>query len=338
MPTHSDYVNFLSTYELSEEDVAPAFKIGDYSPAWTINEKYGGDKAPRTGDAELDYLLDVFCSNTNDLLQSLAKSLWRCLPPESRDGNTKGVGPARFNIYNGVFPTNEINAQCTPYTDGYLVLLDHGIIELIEATVTLLFAIGFGQERRDEIIVEAARNLVTTGQLPNLLELGVDAKIPGGRDDVISLISRTQQFAIAHEWGHIAQGHLDGSNMMAMDTRVGTLEVFSKSEGQEFEADAWAMLALSGLGSDRHEKGLSVAGCFSFLAVAELVNRLRTQLEPSYSSTHPSAARRVGSIHKLLLESGYLATTDDLFYSTVLAEFAFLFRQQFDDPWLPSPL
>jgi predicted metalloprotease len=61
---------------------------------------------------------------------------------------------------------------------------------------------------------------------------------------VTQLVNSVDEFMIAHEYGHLVNGHI-GNAMSDLKLASGsTISVVSKNQQQEFQADRWAINAL----------------------------------------------------------------------------------------------
>src|ERR1700685_1636490 len=138
-------------------------------------------------------------------------------------------------VFVGEFPTGSINAEARKTANGYLILINTGLLYFVKQVIEALCSDQSNEQTLIEEIAHAVlAYLVRTdpvyGPMPNA-------------SDNLALTAQQLEFAvydfiIAHEYGHLLRGHLDAdeqNRMLAVD--AASLPVINKSWEQEYEAD-----------------------------------------------------------------------------------------------------
>lgn len=206
MPTRVDYLSFLEEFGLSESSVLPIADIKKLPPEGIAMLIAGlasvKDKRER---AALELMAKTLTegTSTNALLEKLAADL-------KRDWAAIRVSAPK-DAYIGVFPTNSFNAQCTFRKNGYLVLLDTGCFELIEAATYILLSTA-DQQTKAKTLASVLTKYMDENALPeagsmNLPGLSGQGSFPR-LSTVYLTVTSAEEFVIAHEYGHIANKHV----------------------------------------------------------------------------------------------------------------------------------
>ena len=136
MPSRDDYLSFLNEFGLSEDKVLPILDIKK-APVEAVamllgalgNKNIQGDER-KTLEMMANMMVEQ--TNTNVLLSKINETL------------TSDLSQINFDIQNkaypGVFPTDSFNAQCVFKDKGFLILIDTGCFEVIEAAVWVLLS------------------------------------------------------------------------------------------------------------------------------------------------------------------------------------------------------
>jgi hypothetical protein len=326
-----DYLAFLADFGLSEEQVLP---MGDLkkTPVEVVALliKALGDRNIKGEEREqIETLAQGMAGawNVNKLIEKLVRTL--------TDDFARANIRLPSTAFPGVFPTNTFNAQSVQRANGFLVLLDTGCFELIEAAVGVLLS-KWEQEKKVEVLSSFIQTYCEHQTLPELHLL----KPPGlggpGEADasmlglMYPLVTSTEEFVIAHEYGHVVNGHLDSANHrnlnVSLPTKTGktqqetphetepVVELINKSFEQEFEADLWATDSLLSRGrakaADEYFMAIICGGPIICLGIALLIEEwIKRHQTPS--DTHPPASDRIYMIQSLyeireLTENGYL--------------------------------
>jgi hypothetical protein len=186
----------------------------------------------------------------NAMLQRMAKKI---------ESVAAAHGSLPEDIYVGKYPTGSFNAQVMKTTDGPLVLINTGTEFLIIEIVKLfaMGAIGLVKSAPDATD-EEIRNAIgmteseVSEQLARLLyayvaqgDPAAARKLPMIQGELLIAVSKlawaTQEFLVAHEYGHIVKGHLRGLQARNAVDDGGELHLNWKSLEQEVEADATAL-------------------------------------------------------------------------------------------------
>lgn len=299
MPDRDAYLAYLSSHGLSEDDVLPIANIEELSP-----EAVGALLAvlaskPKTEEDKTaqQALAEIFATKatTNNLLASMHEKLMDRLVTQGHS-----IPPS----FAGVFPTSCFNAQCTRYQDGHLILLDNGCFEILEAANGILLST-WDQKEKTRVLAKVIRDYCDDGVLPDPRDL--DPPGLGGEGSyprlqlLCALTTSSEEFVIAHEYGHLVNSHLSESQpTRSIRNRSGSVEVLVRSKEQEYEADMWAVEALvrTSMSSGEDAVAIACAGAIVFLGVAILVEKY-LQKRGFYTDTHPEATSRVYMVESL---------------------------------------
>lgn len=245
-------------------------------------------------------------------------------------------------VFVGEFPTRSFNAQVTLCDPGFLILLNSGLYSFVHLAMKVLslsvefaefdaqgkhipstrfgkspFAKAEEQEALLEIILAYLmyKEPFKATRLP--VQHSYKTKIAA------DLVAACVNFAIAHEYGHIIDGHLASSSIKSTDTASGPLEVITKNYQQEFEADGiGARLILLSAGhfenntlvfgiDSQHWLAISIAlaGPLLFLGLDQLVTRVASEIfekeELMLCGDHPPAAFRVKMVRRIYDNFGF---------------------------------
>jgi len=327
------YLEFLREYGLSEAEVLPMFdfdklpeNVRKYSHGMLLHAYLNRDKLD---DFERDLItrwIEQIPKKKN------SNSLVSYLLGEIRDEFKLIDVEVSKNCFAGVFPTNSFNAQCLLKNGGYLILIDTGFIEIVEAVVTAFFSDNDTVEKENFIfktIMEYCENYtipnVKSGDFPGYESLRY-------RQEIIAT-KLANSFILTHELGHIFNGHCDNnSNSMFFDVPLvensSRLQLIKKSFVQEFEADAWAAYNLIKR-SELLGKGqriyieLTCLGQVVCLGLAALLEGYYKK-KGMYVDSHPSTKERIynlqflyelmGHEDKISLASEFLEIIEKVFY------------------------
>jgi hypothetical protein len=235
-------------------------------------------------------------TNTNFLLSHLFDEL-------RRDFTKLGIASYE-NVFAGVYPTYTFNAQARQEDDGYLILVDTGCFETIEAAVTILLG-PWTHSQKTAMFVEVVRDYCHRRKLPRSEQLqsipsekssGLEiARDLQSAEEITPILTNAcEKFVIAHEYGHIIRGHFNGGSL----TRLGEhaeLPVISKDQEQEFEADLWAIntLITQTDNFDARERLITYTGALMVLGMDLLINDCAKKRQRTTNSSHPPALERM---------------------------------------------
>jgi hypothetical protein len=237
------------------------------------------------------------------------------------------------DVYAGEFPTGSINAQAVKVDDGFLMLINSGLMTVLTQVAEFLVA-GDPDKVGDKDANRATIDGIV-GVLEAYLRFGDPFLGPrpmsgaqGKMFAVHTLAHATQRFVVAHEYGHVIAGHLDDHVMRLeqLDTRVGPISVIKKEDlRQELEADVIAHKILLGVedykkidldaidkGYERNVSGSDLIRAFELKAaiaapfffftidiilntVAEVVGSVLGTVRPE-NDTHPLSTARFANL------------------------------------------
>lgn len=201
------------------------------------------------------------------------------------------------NILVGVFPTNMFNAQAVQIKDGYLALLNTGIIEFIEAFVELYFLKMIPETVKASFLSLWIKKYIQMNQIPSLEEREALDKFSRSfqqrESGLISyFITAAEEFILLHEYSHCILNHFNEKN---------TVQSYIKlSHFQEHEADLLAtyiQIQKSIRVADDDMAEIKVTGIFITLGLAHLFSYFQNTLE---TDSHPNGLKRIYTIQKLL--------------------------------------
>jgi hypothetical protein len=241
--------------------------------------------------------------NTNQLLTLLDRGFVRRL----REG---GVA-VPDNIFGGVFPTNSFNAHVVAQPNLYLILINTGVFELLGLLAGLFFIEAFGS--RAERARQAAEHVKAYCEhriFPEAADLARRNPGPEFFAWQIHLVTAAEEFALAHELGHVACGHAGGRVVRLALASGHPIMVAAKSTEQEKDADHWALAALTRtFGTSELDRQLSCSGVLFFLATAAVVEAAMAARGIA-DDTHPPALDRYFDARYALAKAGLDRYTD----------------------------
>jgi hypothetical protein len=173
-------------------------------------------------------------SNTNILLDRMHSSL---------RADLSQAGFPLADSYAGVFPTSSFNAQAVAREGGYLVLLDNGCFEMLEASVAILVS-RWSEKEKAAALSSVVKGYALQRKLPDIESLHPpDFGFERLRTSY-ALTTSAEEFVIAHEFGHIINRHLETGKTFQLRANEQTVDVPAAQYAQEFEADVWATFSL----------------------------------------------------------------------------------------------
>jgi hypothetical protein len=320
MSCRKRYLSYLADKGLSEKDVVPILshrptatllqsigegvqsgELTDMAYAKVLIEAALGWALPTDiSESDLLELVDrvvaVSSANANALLEYLSTNLRERLLCAGID--------LPDSLCFGVFPTRSFNAFTVGSADGPLVLLDNGCFQIAEVASHSVACHLAGFDVRSRF-VEILERYWILKQLPD--DKIVDSFRNHLSDDqrmiAIKLTSAVEDFAIAHEYGHVAMGHNQTTPVTAQSL-YGNIEVRRRGWENEHSADMWAAEVLSNAAKQigDHEVEVCFAGMMIFLGVASLME-LYSKWKGTYCDTHPPALDRCDRIHQQMISN-----------------------------------
>lgn len=219
--------------------------------------EYKADWAPSIGDPA-----QPFISGHNSVLGALLDDLQPAFPHVEFDGIHVGstASPA-------VFPSPALTLSTSP---GFLILFDYSFLTALPNAAWIIAAALPDPEGNSPLGgpdggTAALRRYLTTYVRENVIRLIVEpSTLPEGRANYAKALARyAAAFILAHELGHVADGHAVTPVEEVIRTERGaTAMVNPLSHVDEMEADRTGALALStvsGPHERKHELGATVA-------------------------------------------------------------------------------
>lgn len=145
-------------------------------------------------------------------------------------------------VFVGEFPTGSINCETVKVRGGFLVLVNSGMLTMLQQVVTFLWRGDPDNPNSPESLLSADGVAeVLASYVKNLDPYYGPKPLVGGMLAMASgqMASAVRKFVVAHEYGHILAGHLTDPDheLLPLETEVGTIEVLRKNYAQEFQAD-----------------------------------------------------------------------------------------------------
>jgi hypothetical protein len=215
---------------------------------------------------------------------------------------------AAKDVYAGVFPTNTFNAHVVRRADQPLVLVNTGAFELLEGAIVPFSLLKPGSARQQaRVLARFVRQYCEERVLPQGDQFE-DFQADEERSKLgVYLLTAAEDFVLAHEYGHLANGHV-GNEAVELPLSDGrSIQVPSRQFNEEYEADRWGVHALlsSALNTGSNEEHLIIcSGPLLFLSVAGLVEGYHAKLGLN-QDTHPPAITRYTEIRTALAKSGF---------------------------------
>ncbi|MDE3089663.1 MAG: hypothetical protein KGJ80_09830 [Chloroflexota bacterium] len=304
MPNEDAYKRFLANFGMSVSQVPPILPQDLMGNVLGLLNRQKGQIA-KSQQSQFSELLKAYETNTTNLImQNISRDL-------SKRIAQLGL-PKQCDVYAGVFPTNSFNAQATLVGNGALVLIDVGCFSLIEA-ITMLFAWNGDMERKTVLACQFIKRYVSDYAIPSPKEYDHPSLHDGIRLMAFTqVVSKAEEFVLAHEHAHVALGHLWTSKSKAM-TPVGEVPMVSKSREQEIEADKLGVhLMLSTKLNDVVLKQIGAAPYVVF-GIAYLIEKAIESIHHTryeHWDTHPPAVVRGALIERAMSEWGVSKSLD----------------------------
>jgi hypothetical protein len=287
------YLDLLDTMGYTETELLPVIereRLTGEMYGVTISALLG---AIESNDPKLIKMVGWLAYNTvtgNDNTNLIIAELTNKLLEEF-----KAIGVTVPSFYAGVFPTDSINAQCKNYNSESLVLIDTGCMEMSEAIVIAFFSKASLHERLKAIEL-AVESYVESGIRPSPYKVPTQG-VNWGSGVVPVITNSYQNFVITHEIGHLVLNHVKSNKVTEDVLRDGKyIDVMSKDEFQEFQADMWAIKTLIECAkqkSDNIEIGIALAGPFMFLCNAMFIEAIYNRKGITLKQDHPKASDRL---------------------------------------------
>jgi len=212
----------------------------------------------------------------------------------------------------GLLPTRQLNACAVPTpTGGAVIVLDHAVVLLMMTLIRLTRAFAtydqpqpFTRAQPWEaygLALVALAKYCLTGRGSYLAPFEPVVTFSDMKDPDQTTISWSfvaELFILLHEYGHVALNHLDRSrtDILVLTASVPIYQ-YTKSQQQEFDADAYALRCLLQHGSARNIKDKDLAFAIgTLLNFFDLCDAIRTLSRQTASETHPAGWDRWAAI------------------------------------------
>lgn len=241
-------------------------------------------------------------------------------------------------VFVGEFPTGSFNSQVMKVPEGYIVLINSGLLSLIYQFMKIMsFSIAFASLDDNGMPIKGTIRGESELSKEDRIDAIVDlifsyfeykdsrfAKryraVGGAKGDLISTLTYyCEMFAVAHEYGHILAGHLDKPIFDFIESPVGKIEILKKSMMQEHMADLIAThIMLPNLKKFKIEEpdihALDVAcGPILYFAIDILLNYVRTDMDRHIRipvSNHPLSHKRLEALLKYFTDNGVISVAN----------------------------
>jgi formylglycine-generating enzyme required for sulfatase activity len=281
MPNRKSYLQFLNDKGFKEQDVVPMMTPERRSKFLWWCLQYLGKGAFNSQESE-------FIINTLESINENANRLIQKIESELRSELKASGVHLPSNVFAGIFPTAEFNAHAVKRDNGYLILVDNGCLQLIEAAVSIFLS-------EWEISKKAILLACLIERYCQLDRVPTDDESDDEYTDAytsesdyltaIGLINFSEEFTLAHEYGHIINKHFSTQH----------------AAEHELEADLWAVKAVvlrKNFRIDDQEDItiLRIGGVLTFLGLAYLVERYNTKngvINKSFNFSYPPARERI---------------------------------------------
>ncbi|MFI7547800.1 hypothetical protein [Actinoplanes sp. NPDC049599] len=203
----------------------------------------------------------------------------------------------------GEFPHRSLHARAHTFAGGTLILLDTGLRPLLDRMAGTLVASQLtssrdaqGAARYQAALLQQRQQRAETDDAFAAAVAGYLRREPAAADPQNTfgffMARSAERFVLGHEYGHLLAGH-----------RHTPPDGDPRNARREYEADELAaMLILRGIddGAEFRWRALAVAGPFLFLAVEQLVNRVRGAAD----GTHPPPEERTALLRRVFEQAG----------------------------------
>lgn len=230
------------------------------------------------------------------------------------------------SLYFNEFPTGSFNAEISPVDNGYLCLINRGLLRLLyglsfsalypvkgkidgtpfDTKVILQTNIDKNNKRVPESILAA---IVRSYNYIRNCDTDPVYSYKEKIDPASMLISNSlcigmKSFVICHEISHFSLGHLNKSKTIKKIVNNDTIEVLEVSHDMEFDADIDALETLIVMSEEEQELPtpyFAGAVCFFYVQlIIEIVNNKLHSSESCEESTHPSTVERIKRLRAYL--------------------------------------
>jgi hypothetical protein len=310
LPGRAQYLAYLKEKELAEDAVLGIIPELDEERRRKVNQvlmtalEGGHEKLVRSYES-------AAAANTNVLLAEINRRL--IVRFAAHDIKVPQ------GVYAGVFPFNSFSACMERHGSQPLVLVNTGACELLEGAVVPFSSIKPDSARKQaQILAKFVRQYCEARSLPKGDQFS-DFEAWGDRTRLsVDLLTAAEEFVVAHEYGHLACGHLDNWAARTLD--------------QEYEADLWALDVLVASASDNksaEELSVICAGPLVLLSLLALVEKYQEKLG-LLDKSHPLATFRYTEIRQALAKAGLNRHAE---LGAAFHDFCAIVAQEVPIPW-----
>lgn len=223
----------------------------------------------------------------------------------------------------GELQTLDANSCCVRVpAGGYVVLVNTGLMILIYQ-LTKIFAsrVRVKADRETDIIIKNSRELIETVKYtfqtvatylkynaPVAPRLPITTLQEEQLSFVEGILHFAELFVLAHEFGHIIEGHFSTAKVMKIRTKEEDISLLKSNWNQEYEADLCGLQLVLETVPKKSERSLIRASSymgpdllFTFLDLTEKIGNIKP-------ASHPSAKLRRENLRKAMppMEPGLL--------------------------------
>lgn len=320
-PEEADFIAFVRAQSSDLDDEWAEIAEGRFSMAEIVDPLFARLEMEK---AEADALSADFAEGFAGYVRTKNRDIANRMRHLTDIAAEQGHGsPGRY--FAGRFPTHSFNAQACRQGRTQLLLIHTGFERLLVEGARLLFAIhdkigpvrverwpepswwaGASVEELVNNFADLLASYVADAEpYPFYLDADLYPFEPENELPAFSAAAAAQDFALAHELGHILKGHLDAANndegAPARQLRSG-LEVIANDHTQEHEADGFAghlLFCTPPTSAEQpvldliYGKYLGVGLFFDFDGVVSEIEARAFGLEPTdETQTHPPARVR----------------------------------------------
>jgi hypothetical protein len=223
----------------------------------------------------------------------------------------------------GELQTLKVNSCCVAVpAGGYVILVNTGLMILLyQLTKVFASRIRVKADRETDIIVRDSGELLKTAKFTFqtiasylLTNPSIGPRIPivSMRKEQVSFVAGILHFAelfvLAHEFGHIIEGHFSTAKVMKIRTKEEDISLLKSNWNQEYEADLCGLQLVLETVTEKSERSLVRASSymgpdlfFTFLDLIEKIGNIKP-------TSHPPAKLRRENIRKAMppMESGLI--------------------------------
>jgi hypothetical protein len=223
----------------------------------------------------------------------------------------------------GELQTLDANSCCVRVpAGGYVVLVNTGLMILLyQLTKIFVLRVRVKPDRETDIIVRNSEELMETAKYAfQAITTYLMHDAPGGpripvttMDEeqvhfVAGILHFAELFVLAHEFGHVIEGHFSTAKIMKMRIREEDIGVFSADWNQEYEADRCGLELVLETVKEKSQRSLTRASSymgpdlfFTFLDLIEKIGNIKP-------TSHPPAKLRRENLRKVIppTESGLI--------------------------------